>query len=109
MFTSTAFGRSAYVEVEKQDDVKKSLLLNDEDYYSDKEDVGFMHIPARKYRLNDGKLEIERDGGKDDRMFTFFSFFRFIHFKGKIGLLTIQNRTQPPHKQNTPASTRRRK
>ncbi|KAF7858500.1 hypothetical protein EAF04_009100 [Stromatinia cepivora] len=62
MFTSTAFGRSAYVQIEKQEKVKKSLLINEEDYYSDEEDVGFMDFPVRKYRLNGGKSVIKRDG-----------------------------------------------
>ncbi|KAJ8059773.1 hypothetical protein OCU04_011406 [Sclerotinia nivalis] len=61
MFTSTAFGRSAYVQIEKQE-VKKSLLIHEEDYYSDEEDVGFMDVPTRRYTLNKGKLEMGWDG-----------------------------------------------
>ncbi|KAF7946330.1 hypothetical protein EAE96_009329 [Botrytis aclada] len=62
-FTSTAFGRSAYVQIEKQYEVKRSfltsLLVNEEGYYSDEEDVGFMDVPPRKYRLNRGRLQMQ--------------------------------------------------
>ncbi|TGO50667.1 hypothetical protein BOTNAR_0384g00010 [Botryotinia narcissicola] len=72
-FTSTAFGRSAYVQIEKQDEVKRSLLVNEEDYYSDEEDVGFMDVPPRKYKLNRGTVQMQEhekmgrnDSSQDD-------------------------------------------
>ncbi|APA12286.1 predicted protein [Sclerotinia sclerotiorum 1980 UF-70] len=71
-FTSTAFGRSAYTQIEKQEKqekqeiekekLKKSLLIHEEDYYSDEEDVGFIDVPARKCGLSKGTLGMEKDG-----------------------------------------------
>jgi hypothetical protein len=58
-FSSTAFGRKAYVEIEKQDEVKRSLLRRmDEEYYSDEEDLGLSRRKGEKM----GELEIDFDG-----------------------------------------------
>ncbi|PQE12472.1 hypothetical protein CJF30_00002328 [Rutstroemia sp. NJR-2017a BBW] len=58
-FSSTAFGRKAYVEIEKQDEVKRSLLRRlDEEYYSDEEDLGL----SRKKGEKMGELEMDFDG-----------------------------------------------
>ncbi|ESZ89472.1 hypothetical protein SBOR_10142 [Sclerotinia borealis F-4128] len=60
LFTPITFGRSTYVQIEKQDDIYKLLLLNEEDYYSDEEDVGL--VPTRRYRLSRGRLEMQQEG-----------------------------------------------
>ncbi|PQE21959.1 hypothetical protein CJF32_00009928 [Rutstroemia sp. NJR-2017a WRK4] len=57
-FSSTAFGRKAYVEIEKQDEIKRSLLRRmDEEYYSDEEDLGLSRRKGEKI----GELEIDFD------------------------------------------------
>ncbi|PQE08094.1 hypothetical protein CJF31_00008149 [Rutstroemia sp. NJR-2017a BVV2] len=58
-FSSTAFGRKAYVEIEKQEEVKRSLLRRmDEEYYSDEEDLGLSRRKGEKM----GELEMDFDG-----------------------------------------------
>lgn len=73
MFTSTAFGRSAYVRIENQSILEKSVPVNEDEYCSDEEDlldVGFMNVPVpvRKMRLKGGRFEIGREQECDGKM-----------------------------------------